>query len=831
MMNAKLSLVLCAAVLVSVGMAPNAAQAQLPPDFPGVTVTTYETNAVGDGYVFLTVSETSTNVGFYAMILRNDGTPVWYQHTSDAAADFKVLPDGFLHDAVSYHTLSWTGGADVYHQILDNSYDLRETIPAGNGYLPESHEIQVLPNGNVLSLSYYQSYMNLAQIVAGAYPNALVAGAVIQELDAQRNVVWQWRSWDHYAFQTYYAPVLAIGAMATVRNPVVDSFHINTVIMDTDGNLLISNFMVDVEKVNRQTGAVMWRLGGWGNQFSFGGGENPVQAAAHFSCHGLSRLPNGNILLFCNADQQSTRSSKVYEYQLDEVNKVATLVWSYTPATPWYSWHAGSAQRLSNGNTFIGWGGGGIVAGVGGIGNHQVPACTEVSSSGHVVYEMMFNDPLVASYRAFRFAYPPQSQGTPVVRAGLTVGNTYEFGAAGVSLTVTAGGGGYNALSVTHEQYAPVNPLFLAKPPRVLPARVSMVESALGTLGADINFDVVSFGIANPANTTVYYRASTGQGIFVPQPTDYNPVTGKLSIAIDLSTQGGDFGEFIFAYPDVAELPYPPILNAVESYRGVQLYEVIAPLQATTGAVYSVNQALPISLSWSPKGFAAGYQLQIATNQDFASPVVDLSYQTDAFYVWSNASPTTTYYYRVNTSNDGGTGAWSVGSFQTVAPFVQVTVPNGGEAWRRGLPYFVQWNDNLAENVRIDLYKGGSLVKNLTPNTPSTGAFKWSIPVSSLTPGSDYTIQITSVTNSGLSSTSAQTFSIVDAPAINSATPLPGGQAQFGFTVPGAAQATLWGTTILSPPSWKNLGPVTVTGGSGAFTNTPPYFFYRVSVP
>ena len=160
-----------------------------------------------------------------------------------------------------------------------------------------------------------------------------------------------------------------------------------------------------------------------------------------------------------------------------------------------------------------------------------------------------------------------------------------------------------------------------------------------------------------------------------------------------------------------------------------------------------------------------------------------------------------------------------------------MTVPNGGEAWRRGLPYFVQWNDNLAENVRIDLYKGGSLVKNLTPNTPSTGAFKWSIPVSSLTPGSDYTIQITSVTNSGLSSTSAQTFSIVDAPAINSATPLPGGQAQFGFTVPGAAQATLWGTTILSPPSWKNLGPVTVTGGSGAFTNTPPYFFYRVSVP
>jgi len=185
----------------------------------------------------------------------------------------------------------------------------------------------------------------------------------------------------------------------------------------------------------------------------------------------------------------------------------------------------------------------------------------------------------------------------------------------------------------------------------------------------------------------------------------------------------------------------------------------------------------------------------------------------------------------VNTSNDGGTGAWSVGSFQTIAPFVQVTVPNGGEAWRRGLPYFVQWNDDLAESVRIDLYKGGSLVRNLTTNTPSTGAFKWSIPVSTLTPGSDYTIQITSVSNSGLSSTSAQSFSIVDAPVINSGTPLPDGKVLFGFTAPGAAQATVWATTMLSPPTWQKLGPVTVTNGSGAFTNTPPHAFYRVSVP
>ena len=830
-MKTKLTWVLAAGILAGIVLPPRAAQAQLPPDFPAFTVTTYNSNAVGAGNIFLTVTETSTNVGFYAMILRNDGTPVWWQRTTNEAIDLKLLANGYLHSGNFYHTLSWTGGGDVDHRILDGGYNLKEIITTGNGYLPESHDIEVLPNGNVLLLSYYQSYMDLSTIVSGAYPNALVAGATLQELDGQRNVVWQWRSWDHYAFQSYYGPVL--GQMAAARNPVIDSFHLNSVTMDTDGNLLISNFMVDVQKINRQTGEVMWRLGGWGNQFSFVG-ENPLQALAHFSCHAVNRLPNGHILLFCNADQLATRSSKIYEYALDEVHKVATLVWSYTPTTPWYSWHAGNAQRLPNGNTFIGWGGGGVVAGVGGITNHQVPACTEVTAAGQVVYELMFKDPLVASYRAFRLPYPTSSQATTDVATELTAGNSYDFGATGVSLTVQSGGGGYNSLAVRREPYAPVYPLFLSKPPTVLPVRVSLAEAGLNTLGAALEFDPVSFGFSNPTNVTVYYRSSTGQGIFVAQPTTYNPALGKLSVAMNLTAQGNDLGEFIFGNPDVAEVPFPPILNAVENYRGVQLYEFIAPLAAATGAVYVVNQQLPISLSWSPKGFAGWYELQIATTPDFASPVVDANYLTDANFVWGDAAPNTTYYYRVNTSNDGGTGGWSAGAFRTSPPFIQVTAPNGGEAWRRGLAYFLRWSDDIGESVKIELYKGGALVGALSASAPSTGAFKWSIPAG-LTPGSDYTIRITSVTNSSLSATSAQTFSIVDPPTVlpGSIVVLPDGRTQFSVLAPGAATATVLGSTNLT--TWGVLQSLPLTNGAGIFTDNTstnsPRQFYRLRVP
>src|ERR1039457_2826839 len=341
-----------ASVLVIVAVRVSA---QLPADFPGMTVTAYDTNSVGNGYIFLETTDSTTNVGHYVMILKNDGTPVWYQNVGTNNYDFKVLPNGLLHYAPFIHTHSCTGGGDCTHQILDNNYNPEETITAGNGYVADAHDFQMLPNGHVLLQGYYRTQMDVSKYVVGGYPNAMLAGAVIQELDAQRNVVFQWRSWDHFTLLGYYGPYLSANNPAA-KNPTIDAFHLNTVVMDTDGNLLVSNFGMDVWKINRQTGQIMWRLGGLANQFAFVG-ETTQVAAAHFSGHTLTRLDNGNIMICCNADQQATRSSKIYEYKLDETNKIATLMWAYAPPTNYYAWHYGSAQRLSNGNTLIGWGG------------------------------------------------------------------------------------------------------------------------------------------------------------------------------------------------------------------------------------------------------------------------------------------------------------------------------------------------------------------------------------------------------------------------------------------------------------------------------------------
>jgi hypothetical protein len=65
----------------------------------------------------------------------------------------------------------------------------------------------------------------------------------------------------------------------------------------------------------------------------------------------------------------------------------------------------------------------------------------------------------------------------------------------------------------------------------------------------------------------------------------------------------------------------------------------------------------------------------------------------------------------------------------------------------------------------------------------------------------------------------------------------PDGQVQFTLTAGAglAAQATVWGATLLTPPNWQVLATVPLTNGHGVFTDTTaptlPTRFYRVTLP
>jgi hypothetical protein len=74
---------------------------------------------------------------------------------------------------------------------------------------------------------------------------------------------------------------------------------------------------------------------------------------------------------------------------------------------------------------------------------------------------------------------------------------------------------------------------------------------------------------------------------------------------------------------------------------------------------------------------------------------------------------------------------------------ISLISPNGGEAWLYGTTHLIQWNDNICENVRIELWKGGSYFALLTASTPSNGSFPWAI-TSAIPAGSDYKVKVMS---------------------------------------------------------------------------------------
>jgi titin len=84
-------------------------------------------------------------------------------------------------------------------------------------------------------------------------------------------------------------------------------------------------------------------------------------------------------------------------------------------------------------------------------------------------------------------------------------------------------------------------------------------------------------------------------------------------------------------------------------------------------ATASINQQTTLTLSWSAVTAATSYALQVATDSNFNNLFLSQGGLTAASQAVSGLSNNTTYYWRVNSTNAGGTGGWSVkNSFATI---------------------------------------------------------------------------------------------------------------------------------------------------------------------
>jgi hypothetical protein len=362
--------------------------------YPAFNITAYD-SLQSNGYYFFCPYKLSAYPTFpagsqYQMILDKDGRVVFYREVAGFfAGDFKLQPNG---------QISFCGDGKFY--LMDSTFTVVDSVTTGNNIDFDIHDLQILPNGHYLILGNEDVTRNLSSYhiflgngTAGS-SNATVRAFVVQELDTAKNVVFEWHSIDHFAFDdvdNYW--------LTDVSN--VDWTHVNSVEVDYDGNLLVSSRHFDeITKINRADSSIVWRLGGKRNDFNF------VNDSAMFlSQHDARRLSNGNLTLFDNGRATTPihfASSK--EYQLDEVNMTATLVWSHSEGPGHWSRSQGNTQRLHNGNTLTSYG-------------NLVPTPTVfnvVDSLQNKVFEVVFPDSQI-TYRSFNFPFIPWQLNRPQI--------------------------------------------------------------------------------------------------------------------------------------------------------------------------------------------------------------------------------------------------------------------------------------------------------------------------------------------------------------------------------------------------------------------------------
>lgn len=339
----------------------------LPANFPSI-VSVFDSSAVGEGSLFFSNFQfAGRQSGFYLIIAANDGTPIFYRPVTKSALDFRVQPNGLL-------TYADNGTRKFY--AMDSNYVVVDSFWAINA-ATDVHDLRLLPNGHVVLLTVDTLVADMSQIVSGGSMSAKLLGNSIEELDADRRLVFRWQGLQHFSVED--------ARLVNLEAQTIDMQHSNSVDVDTDGNFILSSRNLDeVTKINRTTGQIMWRFGGAHNQFRL------VGDTLWFSHqHDVRRIANGNITLFDNGNGHQPRFSRAVEYRLNTDSMTATLVWSYAPEEGFYSDAMGNVQRLPNGNTLIGYG--------------DVPerAAEEIAPDGTRVFYMAFASGLV-SYRFLR---------------------------------------------------------------------------------------------------------------------------------------------------------------------------------------------------------------------------------------------------------------------------------------------------------------------------------------------------------------------------------------------------------------------------------------------
>ncbi|MGZ8766281.1 MAG: arylsulfotransferase family protein, partial [Acidimicrobiia bacterium] len=360
----------------------------LPADFPPINVTRHPSAGTPTPGWYLMGNNIKAGAhGYFAMVLDTNGTPVWYRRTATPPLDVTLMGP---------NKLGYFGA--------NNRFDI-ETLPSGAtstvetvGVATDPHELLTLPNGNTMLMSYPpKSGVDLTGLNATPTPgpNSTIVDCVLQEIDAQGQLVWEWTASDHIDPVT--EPTLA--PLITGDGPsAYDVYHCNSIDARPNGDLLVSaRHLNAVFEIRRSDGLVTWKMGG--KPTNKDGAEiigiNNDPSGTIVLMHDARYLPNGNVSIFDNQTASTGAAARGVEYSIDFGTNTAEPVFWYPFPSGAASCCMGSFRRYPDGHSVVGWGW--VMS------NPRV--MTELNAAGDEVLEIAFSSGN-ASYRAVKVPPP-----------------------------------------------------------------------------------------------------------------------------------------------------------------------------------------------------------------------------------------------------------------------------------------------------------------------------------------------------------------------------------------------------------------------------------------
>ncbi|MCX6273911.1 MAG: aryl-sulfate sulfotransferase [Bacteroidetes bacterium] len=356
-----------------------------------------QTSGSQDGYVLF-----APNFGNTTYLIDKCGYQVHsWASTHQPGQSAYFLEDGsLLRTGKLTNAVFNAGGLGGIIEKFDWAGNITWTYTISNSTQCQHHDIRLLPNGNVLAISYELKTAAEA-VAAGANPNNI--GTVVWSdkiLEIQPvglnggNVIWEWHAWDHL-IQDYDSTKANYGVVADHPEllnlnynlgATTDWLHCNAIDYNAAMDQLILSahnqnefYIIDHSTTTLESSSHIGGAHGkggdflyrWGNPASYNRGvladrklfgqHNP-----HWIENGLADA--GNIMIFNNGINRPggnyssvdiisppVDSSGNYSIAAGQAFLPAAAYWSYQAPVPtsFYAMNISGAQRLINGNTLI----------------------------------------------------------------------------------------------------------------------------------------------------------------------------------------------------------------------------------------------------------------------------------------------------------------------------------------------------------------------------------------------------------------------------------------------------------------------------------------------